>query len=339
MGLANLVPGISGGTMILAVGLYDRFIAALADVTRLRLARDTVVFLGVLAAGVAAAILTLSGVAVGLVNVYRWAAYSLFVGLTLGGVPALVRLMRPFGPGALLAVVGGAGAMAAVALQLQGAQLAQTVPVLVLVGAAAASSMILPGVSGSYVLLVLGMYDLVIGSLSLGVWRKDFGGAMGVILPVIVGAGLGIALLSNLLKWLLGRFPSTSHGALLGLLLGSVIGLWPFQETVHPDLADERLREATVLVLTGSTHDEVRGALGEDLTDERLDGLARSWAGRTPADLKRLGGELRFFTPAAGQVAWGIGLLALGFGLTLALGRRPGGSRPGAEEAEGARGA
>ena len=57
MGLANLVPGISGGTMILAIGLYDRFIDAVADVTRLRLRRESLLFLGAMATGLAAAVL------------------------------------------------------------------------------------------------------------------------------------------------------------------------------------------------------------------------------------------------------------------------------------------
>ncbi|MDP6385419.1 MAG: DUF368 domain-containing protein, partial [Planctomycetota bacterium] len=60
MGLANLVPGISGGTMILAIGLYDRFIGAVADVTRLRMRRDSLVFLGIVGLGLVAAVLTFS---------------------------------------------------------------------------------------------------------------------------------------------------------------------------------------------------------------------------------------------------------------------------------------
>ena len=285
MGLANLVPGISGGTMILAVGLYDRFIGAVADVTRLRLRRESLLFLAVLGFGLVLAIVSLSGVAVSLVSSHRWAMYSLFVGLTLGGVPALARLSRPWSAGVFVAGAVGMAAMAALAWGLSGTSLPATVPMLAVVGAAAASSMILPGVSGSYVLLILGMYDLVIGSLSAGALREDPAGSAAIIVPVVVGAVLGVGLLSNVLRWLLRRQPSISHGALLGLLCGSVFGLWPFQEARHPDLAHRPTRKALTMVLDGADHAAVRAKYGDELTDEKLEELAATWAARKPSEL------------------------------------------------------
>jgi putative membrane protein len=320
MGLANLVPGISGGTMILAIGLYDRFIGAVADVTRLRLKRDTILFLGFLGTGLVAAILSLSGVAVGLVNDHRWIMYSLFIGLTLGGVPELLRLARPIGPGVIAAVLGGIALMATLAWGLSDTQLPQSMPVLVVVGAVAASSMILPGVSGSYVLLILGMYDLVIGSLSASAIKEDVAGSASIFGPVVVGAVIGIALLSNVLKWVLGRFPSVSHGVLLGLLCGSVLGLWPFQEAGYPDLAEKRLRKATVMLLAGEEHDAVRAKHGDDLDDARLEALAATYTGKSPGELKRLSMELEFFRPGGLHIGASLGLLLVGFFLTRALG-------------------
>ncbi|MEC8495491.1 MAG: DUF368 domain-containing protein, partial [Planctomycetota bacterium] len=152
MGLANLVPGISGGTMILAVGLYDRFISAVADVTRLRLRRQSIAFLGAMAIGLTAALLLGSGIAVRLVAEHRWAMYALFVGMTLGGAPELWRLARPHGAGVLVAVAIGFGAMALFAFGTGESALAPTIPVPLAGGAAGAASMILPGISGSYVL-------------------------------------------------------------------------------------------------------------------------------------------------------------------------------------------
>ena len=87
MGFANLVPGISGGTLILAVGLYDRFVGALADLSRMRPTRDGIVFLAWVGLGAVLAVVTLSSLLVNLVIDHRWAMYSLFVGMTLGGVP------------------------------------------------------------------------------------------------------------------------------------------------------------------------------------------------------------------------------------------------------------
>lgn len=322
MGLANLVPGISGGTMILAVGLYDRFIGAVADVTRFRFKPAGIGFLAVLGAGLALAVVSLSGVAVNLVSEYRWVMYSLFVGLTLGGVPELLRLSRPISIGVVVAFLGGVGVLLAMLLQFSGAQLPETIPVFVGVGAAGAASMILPGISGSTVLLILGMYELVIGSLSLSALREDVAGSLRILVPVVVGAVLGIALLSNLLKFLLARFSSVSHGALLGLLVGSVLILWPFQDPVHPELASRKVRKATVMILAGEPGEAVREKYGEAFDDARLAELASRWSGKTAGELKQLGEELKYFSPEAGQVGISLVLLVVGFGLTRVLGKK-----------------
>jgi len=310
--------------MILAVGLYDRFIGAVADVTRLRLRRESLLFLAVLGFGLVLAIVSLSGVAVSLVSSHRWAMYSLFVGLTLGGVPALARLSRPWSAGVFVAGAVGMAAMAALAWGLSGTSLPATVPMLAVVGAAAASSMILPGVSGSYVLLILGMYDLVIGSLSAGALREDPAGSAAIIVPVVVGAVLGVGLLSNVLRWLLRRQPSISHGALLGLLCGSVFGLWPFQEARHPDLAHRPTRKALTMVLDGADHAAVRAKYGDELTDEKLEELAATWADRKPSELVELAGQLTLYRPTFVQVLASLALLAAGFAATRLLGRGAG---------------
>ena len=327
MGLANLVPGISGGTMILAIGLYDRFIGAVADVSRLRFRRTPLVFLALLGVGVFGALISLSGVAVAMVAEYRWVMYSLFIGMTLGGVPELARLARPLSPAVVVGALVGFATMVALWLGMSDAQLPETMLVLVIVGAAAASSMILPGVSGSYILLVLGMYDLVIGSLSASALKDDFGGSLRVIIPVGVGAVLGVGLLSNVLKVVLTRYSSAAHGALLGLLVGSVLALYPFQESVHPDLADKSVRKATVMVLAGESGDAIRTKHGDEFDEARLTALALQWEGRAPSELKALGDELQTFTPRGTQVASTLALLIGGFVLTQLLGSRPKGAQ------------
>jgi putative membrane protein len=333
MGLANLVPGISGGTMILAIGLYDRFIGAIADVTRLRFSRVSIGFLGLVACGAGLAVLALSGLLVGLVVEHRWVMYSLFVGMTLGGVPELARAARPLDARTLACALAGVGLMAWLAFALRDTRLPQTMPVLVLVGAVAASSMILPGISGSYLLLIFGMYELVIGSMSTSALREDLGGSARVVLPFLAGAGLGVGLLSNVLKLLLARFPAPSHAALLGLLCGSVLGLWPFQRPVDVDLAHKETRKAVAQLLAGATHDAVRAVHGAAYDDERLAAFSARYAGLDPAELKLRGGETAVFRPAAGEVAGAFALLALGFAVTRLVGRGSGARAPSAPRA------
>jgi len=326
MGLANLVPGISGGTMILAIGLYEQFIAAVADVSRLRLRRSSIQFLAVMALGLFAAVVIFSGVAVLLVTEYRPVMYALFIGMTLGGAPELWREVRPLRPGTLTAVLVGVAAMAGFASLGGSAPLQATIPVLLLVGAAGASSMILPGISGSYVLLVLGMYDTVIGALSVSQLRESPAESLSIIVPVVIGAVLGIALLSNLLKALLQRFSAPSHGVLLGLLLGSVLGLYPFQRPVHPELATRDVRKAVVaVVVDGQPAAEVAATVGA-VDEAELEALALRWEGRSKGDLKRAGLQLERFSPGAIEVVSAVLLFLLGLAITRRLGR--GGREP-----------
>ena len=103
MGLANLVPGISGGTMLLAAGVYPGFIGAIAEVTTLRFRLRSMVTLGSVGVAAALAILLFAGTVKSLVEENRWMMYSLFIGLTLGGVPLVWRMARPADP----SLIGG----------------------------------------------------------------------------------------------------------------------------------------------------------------------------------------------------------------------------------------
>lgn len=324
MGFANLVPGISGGTMILAVGLYERFIEAVSNVTRFRFTPASIALLGWMAVGAVLAVVTLSGVLVDLVVEHRWIMYSLFIGMTLGGAPALWRASRPLNVGVLAALVLGFAAMAVFAYAMTGTQLGTGFGVLLLVGALAASSMILPGISGSYLLLIFGLYETVIGALRVSAWKEDWRGSLMIVLPVVLGAGLGIALLSSALRVFLKRRPRIAHGMLLGLLVGSILGLWPFQDPVHKDLARKDVRKATVMALADASVEEIQAQHGAEFDAARIAALRERYAGKSPADLKILGGELQRFTPSAGHVGAALGLFLLGLAITHLVGRRGG---------------
>ena len=324
MGFANLVPGISGGTMILAVGLYDRFIEAVSDVTRLRFKPRSVALLAWIAVGALVAVVTLSGLLVDLVVEHRWVMYSLFIGMTLGGAPTLWRAMQPLRPSVVVAAVLGLAAMAAFAYWMTGTYLGIGFGVLVLVGAIAASSMILPGISGSYLLLLFGLYETIIGALRVSAWREDWEASLRIVGPVVMGAGLGIALLSSALRVFLERKPQVAHGMLLGLLVGSILGLWPFQDPVDKELARKDVRKATVMALADVSGEVIRSEHGDAFTDERLAELRARYAGKSASDLKILGGELQRFSPSAGQVGGALGLFLLGLAVTHWLGRRGG---------------
>ncbi|MHC4769732.1 MAG: undecaprenyl phosphate translocase family protein [Planctomycetota bacterium] len=244
MGLANLVPGISGGTMLLAVGLYPRFIRAVAEVTTFRFRVRSLLLLGCVAAAAVIAIVALAGVVKGLVIDHRWVMYSLFIGLTLGGVPLLWRMLRPVTPPVGAWAVVGIAAMAALAVAEPGSvgaasdNAAARMAMLVVAGIAGGAAMILPGVSGAYLLLVLGQYLVILGAIESARdatadrdWAQ-LAEELRVFIPVGVGVVIGVVGVSNAVKLCLDRFPRATLGVLMGLLLGAVVGLWPFQEPV-----------------------------------------------------------------------------------------------------------
>lgn len=250
MGLAMLVPGVSGGTMILVTGLYDEFITSIADVTRFRLTRRNLLFLAIVGGAALVAIALLAGTLSRAVTLHRSAMFSLFIGLTLGGVPLLLRLLGRPTWSAWGGLVFGIALMLAIVLTkteppdraaIKAAVAAGNLPIIpdyatdVFAGALGMSAMVLPGVSGAYMVLVLGRYETILASISAAMAYARSAGSEGsleflrVLLPVAIGAVLGILLLSNFLKWMLHHHAKPTLGALLGILLGSVVGIWPFE--------------------------------------------------------------------------------------------------------------
>ena len=294
MGLANLVPGISGGTMLLATGIYDRFIAAVSQVTTFRFRLDSIVLLGIIIIGGGFAIILGAETLGSLVHEQRWIMFSLFIGLTLGGVPLLWSMIQPFNLPAIIGCLAGIGAMGLLAF----VDLGQSEPgeysfiMLLIAGAAGGATMVLPGVSGSYLLLVLGQYLVILSAIS---GLKDALGGdgqlsepMAILIPVAIGAAVGIVAVSNIMQWFLQHARTTTLGVLMGFLLGAVLGLWPFHAPV----------DQSILMTDYAQY----GLLAEQVEDLK----PRDWP--TAA-----------FSPTGGQGLAAIGLVILGFGISLAI--------------------
>lgn len=238
MGLANLVPGVSGGTMVLALGLYEEFIGAFSDLTRLRFSKRAIIVVAMLFGISALTIFTLAEGIQFLMETFLPGMLALFIGMTLGGVPALYKELRPVRP--------ASAGFAALAFLLMGLIAFVLRPdttnpgwmLFFLGGIVGSSAMILPGISGSYMLLILGLYLPVLGGISAfkdALKSQDmtalFEVGFSIILPVGLGLVIGLAVLSNLLRFVLARYHKPAIGFLMGLLLGSVLGLYPFKET------------------------------------------------------------------------------------------------------------
>ncbi len=253
MGMANLVPGVSGGTMVLIMGLYENFIDAISNVTRGRFTWRTVRFLSFLIAGAVVAIIALSKLMTWAVAEHRGLMYSLFIGMTLAGTPVIWRMCKPPGgvirwPQVATFLVGFCIMLAILltedtdakdaAQALRESEAFRPTPAVVkdlAGGALAMSAMVLPGISGAYMLLVLGRYEHVTGAISMAVdvargngGSEELWTAFLIIFPVGVGAVLSMVLLANLLKWLLANYEPAMGGFLLGILWGSALAIWPF---------------------------------------------------------------------------------------------------------------
>jgi putative membrane protein len=297
MGLANLVPGISGGTMLLAAGVYPGFIQAIAEVTTLKFKLRSLVLLAAIAGTAVLGILLLAGLMRSLVMEQRWVMYSIFIGLTLGGVPLVWKLARPASPGVVLGAIAAFAGMVVMQLGFgsDAAGGSASTLFLVLSGLAGASAMILPGVSGGYLLLLLGQYEVILGAidtLKQGLVGRDVGlitESLTVVIPVGIGVVIGIVGVSNLLKWLLSRFEKPTLGTLLGLLFGAVVGLWPFQQPIEP------------------------------VPGEVFEGVVLTAEAIAQLDVKDF--ALQRFDPSGGQAATALALVALGIGTTALVAR------------------
>ncbi|MCY4077097.1 MAG: DUF368 domain-containing protein [Acidobacteria bacterium] len=250
MGLANLVPGVSGGTMLLAVGLYPQFIAGVAEASTLKLRAPVLLMLACVAGS---AVLAIAGGAraIGAVlDRYPWVMYSLFIGLAAGGIPIVWRLVRPLDRTVALSAAAAVAGMVLLAVldpervSRVGAPGPGTYALLVAAGVSGGAAMILPGVSGAYLLLVLGQYRPILDAVAqavavvrAGAWDAA-GPLLHVLVPVAVGVVAGVAGVSNLVRLLLATQRRATLGFLLGLLLGAVVGLWPFTEPVQPRVGD-----------------------------------------------------------------------------------------------------
>ncbi len=309
MGLANLVPGISGGTMLVATGVYTRFIDAIADLSTLKFRLGSIVTLVCIVGSALAAIVLLAGLMVSLVSNHPMVMFSLFIGLTLGGVPLIWRMLGTATIGAWIAAAVMFAVMAALAWVQsfgEGGGTSQSgAGFMFLAGVVAAGAMILPGVSGGYMFLLLGVYVPVlkgIDALKQAAGERDWAAIqeplLGVALPIGAGVVIGVVGVSNVLKLLLRRFPKPTLGALLGLLVGAVAGLWPFQQAVPvEEIALVKNQPVTVQ----------DGALAYERTGEAVEADDYPSRPRAPRGI--------------GEAASSAGLIAAGFIVTAALAR------------------
>lgn len=237
IGMANIIPGVSGGTMMVSMGIYDTLLHCITHIFK--------EFVKSIKTLLPYAIGMLVGI-VALASVLKWAfanyplpTSTLFIGLILGGLPILVHKIdrKRIGVASILIFLVFFALIIVMAL-IPKPDMADTlvmsigqVFILIVVGIIAAATMIIPGVSGSLVLMLLGYYKPVLSAVS---GLKDalfqfslptLGASLAVLLPFAVGVVIGIFFVAKLLEWLIARYPTQTYLGVLGLVLASPIAI------------------------------------------------------------------------------------------------------------------
>lgn len=240
MGAANVIPGVSGGTVAFITGIYERLINALksfdtqaikylfkGDVKSL-LAHVDFGFLLTLGIGVIASILTLAKVlAIGFEQYPVYVA-ALFFGLILASIPSVAKMINVWDLGTLIALFIGFGI--AISMTFVPAASENTnIFYLMLCGVVALCSMIIPGVSGSFVLLLMGNYQLIMIDTVNTLREGDFATALPILIPVAVGAVVGLIVLSRFLSWLFKKHHDNAVAVITGFVAGSLAIVWPWK--------------------------------------------------------------------------------------------------------------
>lgn len=260
IGSADIVPGVSGGTMAFILGIYNELINAIRSIVpflknlirlRWREAFEALRWRFLLAVGLGIGLAILS-----LASFLNWALhehpeyiFALFFGLVVASIFIVrKRVKRWSAPSVLAALVAAAGAY--LLIGLAPANTPNSPLFIFLSGAIAICAMILPGISGAFILVLLGKYHHILGSLlALDVVT---------IMVFMAGAAVGIIAFSNLLRWLLDHHHDLTIAVLLGFMGGALRKVWPWKD--YDAVSETFVHE--INVIPASLTGEVAAALG-----------------------------------------------------------------------------
>ena len=254
MGAADVVPGVSGGTVAFITGIYQTLINSLREINPsllqvLRRQGFKAVwqkinghFLLTLGAGILFSIFSLAQLITYILASFPEHLWSFFFGLIVSSgwliASNIDHWQFKHGLYGMLGLALGMGASLLAPIAIEPNALT-----LVMAGSIAICAMILPGISGSFLLLMMGLYPIVIDAIRTLDWL--------ILCQVGLGAVLGLLLFSHLLGWLLDRFQSYMMALLTGILFGSLVKVWPWKETMSTRLNSQgelvALQQANVL--------------------------------------------------------------------------------------------
>ena len=243
MGAADVVPGVSGGTIAFISGIYEELIQSINNIrpSLIGVLRKEGIkefwrelngnFLLALVTGIAISVISLAKGISWLLTHQPILLWSFFFGLVLASVFYVARSIDRWKLNILvMALIGAILAYAVVSLPI--AQREVGLPFLFLSGALAICAMILPGISGAFILVLLGSYKTILDA----VHERD----LKIIAVVGVGAIVGLLSFARLLKWMFARFKNATLGLLTGFIIGSLPKIWPWKITGETVVFDQK---------------------------------------------------------------------------------------------------
>ncbi len=248
MGAADTVPGVSGGTIALITGIYEDLLAAVKSVNarsvkRLlsldikgAMAEVHVRFLVCIFCGIGIAVLSLARLMTYLIDNHPVPTWSLFFGLIAASLWVVGKKVNRWSAAAVAAFLIGA-VSAYFIVGMVPAQTPETFSFVFLSGMLAICAMILPGLSGAFILLILGKYEFILGALE----NPFLASNLAVLGIFALGCAFGLAGFSRVLKFMLEKFYNPALACLTGLMLGSMRKIWPWKtpvrmERIHGEL-------------------------------------------------------------------------------------------------------
>lgn len=237
MGAANVIPGVSGGTIALITGIFEPLIHSLKSFN-LKAVRMLFTgkwkeladhinldFLIAVFLGIGISIFSLAKLLGFLFENYPVYIWSYFFGLILASVYFVGKTVGKWNWAVIISFLVGTSIALAITF-FKPAQENQSLYYLLICGVVAVCSMILPGLSGSFVLVLMGNYQLVMIDAVSELNLK-------VLLPVVIGAGVGLLAFSHFLSWIFKKFKDQTISLLTGFILGSLLMLWPWKDPVY----------------------------------------------------------------------------------------------------------
>lgn len=267
MGAADVVPGVSGGTIAFITGIYEELISSIKSIDLEAVKfffsgkwlsfwkKINGNFLLAVFAGIFVSVLSLARLLEYLLEHQPVLIWSFFFGLVLASSYVVSRKISQWEYVKVVALVGGIG----IAFYITSVSPSTTTDAswfVILSGGLASCAMILPGISGSFILLLLGKYSFALHAVNEKILLD--------LLLLGVGAVAGLILFANLLSWLLKKYHDITIAVLVGFMIGSLNKIWPWKETLETIMVEGRIKplvEKNILPVPGAADDQFALAL------------------------------------------------------------------------------